>query len=139
MIAKRYSYLPPEAKEIRETVFLKEQGFQTEYDEIDEVATHLVLYQDEIPLATCRVFPGEMPGVFILGRLAVQKEQRSKGLGSRMLFEAEESVKEQGGVCLILHSQLHAKEFYEKSGYIAYGEIEYEEDCPHIWMKKQLN
>ena len=26
--------------------------------------------------------------------------------------------------------------FYEKLGFQAYGEIEYEEHCPHTWMKK---
>ncbi len=139
MKAKRYPSVPPEAREIRETVFLQEQGFQTEYDEIDEIATHLVLYEDELPLATCRIFPGDTPGVYILGRLAVRKEHRREGIGSRMLQEAEDCARELGGNCLILHSQLHAKEFYEKSGYIAYGEVEYEEDCPHIWMKKKLN
>ncbi len=138
MIARRYTSVPPEARKIRETVFLQEQGFQTEYDEIDQIATHLVLYEEGSPLATCRVFPGEMPGSYILGRLAVYKEYRGKGIGSRMLLEAEACVRELGGSCLMLHSQLHAKEFYEKSGYIAYGEIAYEEDCPHIWMKKQL-
>ena len=40
----------------------------------------------------------------------------------------------QGNVCL--HAQLQAKPFYEKLGFKAYGEIDYDEDCPHTWMKK---
>ena len=28
------------------------------------------------------------------------------------------------------------KEFYEKQGYQPYGEIGFEEGCPHIWMYK---
>ena len=28
--------------------------------------------------------------------------------------------------------------FYEKQGYEPYGPVEYEEYCPHIWMKKKL-
>ena len=138
MYVERYPFVTPEAKEIRETVFLKEQGFQTEYDEIDEIATHLVLFDAGLPIATCRVFSGETPEQYILGRLAVKKEFRGAGIGSRMLREAEACVRDLGGTCLMLHSQLHAKEFYEKSGYIAYGEVEYEENCPHIWMRKQL-
>ena len=35
-----------------------------------------------------------------------------------------------------LHAQLQAKPFYEKLGFVAYGEIDYDEDCPHTWMKK---
>ena len=40
---------------------------------------------------------------------------------------------------LYLHSQLRAKKFYEKCGFVSFGEIELEENCPHIWMKKSLN
>ena len=28
------------------------------------------------------------------------------------------------------------REFYEKLGFKAYGEIDYDEYCPHTWMKK---
>jgi hypothetical protein len=34
---------------------------------------------------------------------------------------------------------LHAKGFYEKCGDTAFGEIEPEEGCPHIWMTKKLD
>ncbi|MBO5363855.1 MAG: GNAT family N-acetyltransferase [Clostridia bacterium] len=138
MRAEAYEYLPPEAKEIRETVFLKEQGFSEEYDEIDEIATHIILFEGDTAIATCRVFPGETPDSYILGRLAVSKECRGRGAGSRMLAEAEACIRKKGGNYLTLHSQLHAREFYEKAGYLAYGEIGYEESCPHIWMKKEL-
>ena len=51
-----YEALPPEAAQIRETVFIKEQGFQNEFDGIDNHAKHLVLYHNEAPIATCRFF-----------------------------------------------------------------------------------
>ncbi len=35
-----------------------------------------------------------------------------------------------------LHAQCRVKNFYEKSGYQAYGEIDEDEGCPHIWMRK---
>ncbi len=138
MEVKVFSYLPAEAKEIRERVFIIEQGFQKEYDQIDQTATHLVLYYHKEPVATCRIFSGEQEGTYILGRLAVEKPWRKKGIGSRMLEAAEEWVRKTGGSSLMLHSQLNAVEFYEKSHYTASGQVEYEEDCPHIWMKKDL-
>ena len=56
----RYDSFPSYAKEIRETVFIQEQGFQSEFDEIDNTAVHFVLFdEDEIPIATCRVFWNE--------------------------------------------------------------------------------
>lgn len=135
---KVFSHLPQEAKEIREQVFILEQGFQKEYDQIDEIATHFVLYQDGEAIGTCRVFLRKAPFEFMMGRLAVKKEWRGRGLGAQLLAGAERWAKESGGQCLVLHAQLQAKEFYEKVGYTAYGDVEYEEDCPHIWMKKEL-
>lgn len=134
-----YTPLPKSAFMVREKVFIEEQGFQNELDEIDDIALHIVMYNaDNEPVATCRIFEGEEKQVFILGRLAVLKEYRGKGIGSNIINEAEQLVIEKGGKALILHSQCRAKDFYGKLGFIEYGEIGYDEGCPHIWMKKTL-
>ena len=133
-----YNTLPAQAAMIREEVFIKEQGFEKEYDETDKIATHIVLFDADTAVATCRVFKSETPDVYILGRLAVKKEYRGRGIGSLVLEEAGRHILSVGGKALILHSQLQAKEFYRKCGFTEYGEIEYEEDCPHIWMRRQL-
>ena len=139
MEIKVYDKLPEEAREIRETVFLVEQGFEVEYDDKDEISVHLVMYKDNnTPVATCRVFKSEEGGVYILGRLAVLKEYRDKNYGSKMIEAAEKYVFWIGGTGIKLHSQCVAKGFYAKCGYREYGEIEYEEFCPHIWMRKDF-
>ncbi len=135
---KIYNKLPPEAKAIREEVFIKEQGFENEYDEMDEVATHIVAFDEGVPVATCRLFETENQGTFMFGRLAVKKELRKKGIGSEIVSAAQKYVSSQGGGCIILHSQLHAKDFYKKIGFQEFGEIEYEQGCPHIWMRKDF-
>ena len=56
MEVKIFDYLPEDAYKIREDVFIKEQGFVNELDEIDNIATHIVLYIDNEPVGTCRVF-----------------------------------------------------------------------------------
>ena len=43
MKIKVYDYLPQEAINIRTTVFSEEQGFKNEFDDIDKIATHIVL------------------------------------------------------------------------------------------------
>ncbi len=138
MEIKIYQGLPEESKEIREEVFVQEQGFQEEYDEVDGIATHFVLFEGAMSVATCRVFPGEEKGVYILGRLAVKKAYRGKGVGRLLLNEVVKHLKEQGERCVALHSQWHAKGFYEKVGFLPYGEKDEVEGCPHIWMKKNL-
>lgn len=139
MKTKKYNYLPEDAKRIRQMVFLEEQGFQNEFDDIDEAATHIVMYdQNNEPIATCRVFEGEEKGAYILGRLAVIKEYRGKHIGSEMVEEAEKTVISKGGKSLCLHAQCRVKEFYAKSGFVEYGQEDEDEGCPHIWMKKQF-
>lgn len=134
-----YNPLPKSAFMIREKVFIEEQGFQNEIDEIDDIALHLVMYNDENePVATCRIFEGEEKQAFILGRLAVLKKYRGKNIGSDIIREAEKLVIEKGGKYLKLHSQCRAKKFYSKLGFVEYGEIGYDEGCPHIWMRKSF-
>ena len=138
MEIKVFNGLPDEAKYIRETVFVKEQGFTDEYDEKDAAANHFVMFDGEEAVATCRLFETGEPGIYMFGRMAVLKELRGKSLGRKMMDAVKEYVAGQGGKGIILHAQLHAKGFYEKNGFSAYGEIECEQDCPHIWMKKEL-
>ena len=132
-----YHSLPQEALAVRIPVFVEEQGFVDEVDEIDTTtATHLVLFAGDTPVGTCRLFPAGDTGMYILGRLAVLKPYRSRGCGSQLITAAEEYVRSIGGIALALHSQCQAQPFYEKNGYTPYGDIEDEQGCPHIWMKK---
>lgn len=134
-----YDNFPVCAKEIREAVFREEQGFQNEFDEIDHTATHIVLFnEDELPVATCRVFWNKTMNTYTLGRLAVIKKCRGKNIGSAIVREAEKCVQEKGGKSIVLHSQCQAAGFYKKLGYEEFGDIENEEGCPHIWMRKSL-
>ncbi len=134
-----YEKFPDCAKEIREAVFVKEQGFQHEFDSIDDTAVHLVMFdEDGKPAATCRVFWDEEMGSYAIGRLAVVKKYRGRNIGADMVREAERYVKRKGGKDIILHAQCRAKGFYKKMGFAEFGDIENDEGCPHIWMKKVI-
>lgn len=56
MEIKAYDKLPKEAKDIRREVFIDEQGFKNEFDDIDITAIHLVCYDKEKPIGTARIF-----------------------------------------------------------------------------------
>lgn len=135
---KAYRYLPASAARIRENVFIEEQGFFDEFDHLDYTATHLVLYYNTISAAACRFYPFEEEGAYVIGRIAVVKEYRGKGLGARLIQEAERRIKEAGGMRVLLAAQTLATGFYEKQGYTAFGDIFLDEHCPHIWMRKAL-
>ena len=95
MITKKYDTLPQCAKDIRINVFINEQGFQEEFDELDGISNHLVTFDGDKPCATVRFY--EQDGIYYIGRLAVLKEYRSKHLGAKIVNEAEKIIKEKGG------------------------------------------
>lgn len=134
-----YDSFPDYAKEIRKTVFIDEQGFRDEFDETDKKAAHFVMFdEDETPVATCRAFWNEEMNAYALGRFAVVRKYRGKNLGSALMNAVETYVKENGGKDIVLHAQCQAAGFYKKSGFTEFGNIEEEQGCPHIWMKKSV-
>ena len=138
MEIKLYSTLPSESIKIRKLVFVEEQGFKNEFDEIDTYASHLVMYKNNIAIATCRLYKKQNTSCYVIGRIAVLKEYRGQKTGAKLLKKAEEIVYQYKGEYIMLHAQIQAQQFYEKLGYLSYGGIEYDENCPHIWMLKNL-
>lgn len=135
------NHLTEDGKNLREEVFVKEQGFspEIELDDIDNIAYHLVIYKNEIPVAAGRIFASdENKTVYTIGRVAVKKEYRRQSIGREILSSLEEYAKELGASKIQLHSQCLSQSFYEKCGYTAVGDIFYEELCPHIHMEKSL-
>lgn len=122
---------------VREEVFVKEQGFTEEFDNIDKTCTHVVAYDFDNSIATGRVFVNR-DGNYTLGRICVLKTYRKKGIGRQIIESLEKVAMEKGAKELHLGSQLQAKEFYEKLGYISIGELYYEEGCPHVHMVKKV-
>ena len=135
---KIYPTLPEEACWLRERVFVDEQGFTDEFDKLDLISTHLVLFVQDIPAAVCRVYWDEERQQHILGRVAVDQAFRRQGIGGAVVQAAEDYIREQGGETLHLHAQCRITDFYEAIGYTQYGEIEDDQGCPHIWMMKAL-
>lgn len=137
IVIKSFAVLPEDARYIRTVVFVEEQGFCQEFDSIDKIATHLVLYSADKPAAVCRYYCENKQ--YFIGRLATLKAYRSKGFAARLVAEAERLIKNAGGESVMLHSQCRAMAFYEKAGYTPLGESDFDEDCPHQWMKKVLS
>ena len=128
--------LTEEEKMIRETVFIDEQNFKTEFDEIDDIATHIVMYLDNQPVGCCRLY--KQDNEYHIGRIAVLKPYRGKGYGEKILLEAEKVAKKMGADSISLSAQVRVSGFYEKLGYKKYGEIYFDEYCEHIAMIKEI-
>lgn len=125
-----------DAKMIRQIVFVNEQHFEYEFDEIDNTAFHVVAYENEKPVACARFF--KEVEYYIIGRIAVIKEQRGKGLGAKVVQYCEDEIISHGGSHISLSAQVRAMDFYKKIGYSPVGDIYLDEDVPHIKMIKDI-
>ena len=89
--------LPAEARKLREDVFIHEQGFENEFDAIDESAHHVIYWENDRAVGTCRFFPAEEDGAYYIGRMAVAKDHRHQQLGTVILEAAQAAIKKLGG------------------------------------------
>lgn len=125
----------PLAREIRSEVFIEEQGVSQadEWDDQDESATHLIAFYQGQPVGTARITQAGK-----IGRMAVLKTHRNKGIGTAMLNQLIDHAQQRGDDQLILWSQTHALAFYQQSGFIAFGEEFLDAGIPHIAMQFKL-
>lgn len=119
-------------RDIRTTVFIYEQQVpeDLEWDEFDPVSLHvLALNSNDQPIGTARLLPDGH-----IGRMAVLKEWRGKGVGSAMLQRILEESSHRGMQKAMLNAQIAAIKFYEKFGFQVSGEEFMEAGIPHIKM-----
>lgn len=136
MNTKIFTTLPQDAKNIRIEVFMKEQGFENEFDEIDNLCHHIVAFDEGKPIGTCRFFKEN--NHYTIGRVAVLKEYRNQHIGNVLLESAAKEIKKLNGDLIVVHAQVRVSSFYEKQGYIQFGQIDDDEGVPHKWMKKKI-
>jgi len=123
---------------IRKTVFVEEQAvpLELELDEYDDVATHFLLRDGDAPLATARLLSKH--GRAKIGRVAVLKEARGRGLGLTLMRAVLEEARRQGFTEAVLDSQTYAIPFYERLDFVAEGEEFDDAGIPHFLMRRRL-
>ena len=111
------------ASPIRFRVFVEEQGVprEVELDELDAVSLHAVAFEGETPVGTGRLLPDGH-----IGRMAVLKSHRKRGVGAAMLKRLIEAARKRGDREVALSAQVHAVPFYRAHGFVEEGG-EYEE------------
>lgn len=126
------------AKDIRVSVFVCEQGFSDEFDDIDETAWHIEVWENDQPVAVGRMYQTDRLGIFTIGRIAVIKEWRQKNIGKTVMNALQNHAKHLGANAIELSAQWSAVGFYEKLGYIQVGDVYMDQFCPHIKMIKHF-
>ena len=123
-------------RNLREAVFVIEQHVPValEWDGIDAQCLHVLAQIDGVPVGTGRLLPDGH-----IGRMAVLREFRGRGIGSAMLLHLIELARAAGVRLLILNAQTHAMAFYRRFGFIADGETFLEAGISHIRMTRTLD
>lgn len=121
---------------IRKRVFVKEQGVPQaiELDHDDARAIHLLAFEEDRPVGTARVVI--RAGSAKIGRMAVLKKHRGKGIGKWLLRRALAAAAKRGARKIYLHAQLPVVGFYESMGFRPAGGVFAEAGIRHrkmIW------
>lgn len=127
----------PDAKLLRETIFVKEQQFNNEFDELDEKCVHVIAYKNNEPVATVRYYIDDNE-IYHIGRVAVNKDFRGQHIGDKIMLFCEQRISDIGGKTIDISAQERVKGFYQQLGYKEYGDRYLDEHVPHIRMKKEL-
>jgi predicted GNAT family N-acyltransferase len=123
---------------LRHDVFVQEQGvpLELEIDEDDEVAVHIVAFDADTLVGTCRVLQSGSQAKF--GRLVVARDARGRGIGAALLAEAERRARAMGCDRMVLAAQTSAMGLYERAGYAARGDVFLDAGIEHMTMEKPL-
>jgi predicted GNAT family N-acyltransferase len=124
---------------LREEVFCGEQGVSLAEERAgrDEEALHLVVVDDGVVVATCRLL---VEGTTVkLGRMAVARTRRGLGLARALITEAEVRSRALGAERMVLAAQLGAQALYDRAGYDAYGDVFLDAGIEHVMMAKALS
>lgn len=125
---------------VRRVVFMDEQGYENEFDAIDEDPNciHVTLYVDGELAGCSRVFPEELERVADAEAPVLPACDMDEGVAAG---ETSASCARDAGAKLIkLHAQEYVLPLYAKAGYTQIAPVDYEDEGqPHVWMAKRVD
>jgi predicted GNAT family N-acyltransferase len=135
-----WTRLGTEARQIREHVFVAEQGVpaEMELDEFDPAAQHVVArLKDGRCMGTARLI-ADTAGTARIGRMAVLAEWRGRGVGAALLWRLFECAASAGLHGLVLSAQIQAMPFYRRYGFTEEGSEYLDAGIRHMTMRRKL-
>ncbi|MEU0392963.1 GNAT family N-acetyltransferase [Streptomyces sp. NPDC006208] len=136
---------------VRKEVFVAEQNVPQEieydaHDAPDADTVHVLAVGPDGPLGTGRLLHGPAAAgktggdtsVGSLGRLAVTRAARGLGVGAALVRAIEDAARERGLAAVDLYAQTQATGFYERLGYVAYGDEFLDAGIAHLAMRREL-
>jgi predicted GNAT family N-acyltransferase len=121
---------------VREDVFVHEQHvpLDMEVDSDDPRSTHVLARAlDGTPIATGRMTPDG-----VIGRMAVVRDWRQRGVGSTILHTLVDLARTSRLDAVTAHAQQQALPFYARHGFVIEGSEFEEAGIAHVNMRKSL-
>jgi predicted GNAT family N-acyltransferase len=126
----------PTAGPLRFAIFVGEQNVPPgiELDDMDAKCVHAVAFDvDNKAIGTGRLLPDGH-----IGRMAVTREWRRRGIGAEILTALMDEARKRGHKDVVLAAQLQAMEFYRSFGFEAEGKVYEDAAILHQNMRKKL-
>jgi predicted GNAT family N-acyltransferase len=126
----------PVAGPLRFAIFVGEQNVPSgiELDDLDASCVHAVAFDvDGKAIGTGRLLPDG-----VIGRMAVNKEWRRRGIGAEILKALIGEARKRGHTEVVISAQLQAAEFYREQGFVAEGKVYEEAGILHQKMRLKL-
>lgn len=130
-----YSAYREDIHRIRQAVFVYEQHVPDwfETDCLDPLCRHVVAHWNSWVVGT-----GRLTSEGRIGRVAVAKPLRRRGVGRQIMVELLNEAKRQGREYVTLAAQCQAISFYEKLGFCCEGSSYQHVGIAHVTMRKRL-
>jgi predicted GNAT family N-acyltransferase len=136
IVVRPWPGIAEQSRAVRESVFVIEQSIpvELEWDGIDPECIHALATDDRgVAIGTGRLLPDGH-----IGRMAVLREWRSRGVGRAILEALVEEARRRGFAQAMLNAQSYASGFYAKSGFEVVGDEFTEAGIPHVAMVRTL-
>ena len=124
------------AAPLRFAIFVGEQKVPAgiELDDLDAKCIHAIAFDEAgKAIGTGRLLPEGR-----IGRMAVVKEWRRRGIGADLLEALVAEAQRRGHAEVKLSAQLQAAEFYRSHGFVAEGKVYEEAGILHQAMRRSL-
>jgi len=121
---------------VRRAVFIDEQAIpeDLEWDAFDAVYRHAIAEDATGTAIGCgRLLPDGH-----IGRMAVLREWRGRGVGAALLVHLIDLARSRGLARAVLEAQTSAMPFYARHGFVASGDEYLEAGIPHRTMTRTL-
>lgn len=119
-------------RSVRNGIFSVEQGISEtlDFDGRDHLCIHVLALSSEGEcIGTARMLPDGH-----VGRIAVDKPWRGKGVGTRLVEFLSDIARDRGFSAIYLHSQVQAADFYTRLGFEIRGDTFMEAGIEHVLM-----